>query len=70
MVRMLVCAGAAVCVRVRVYALRIASRDKILRFKNTLIIINYHLIAWYTVRRNSSFILRSLLVWGERVVLF
>ena len=39
---MLVCAGAFVCVRVcvcvRVYALRIVSRDKILRFTNTFII--------------------------------
>ena len=30
MVRMLVCAGASVCVCVRVYALRIVSRGKIL----------------------------------------
>ena len=44
---MLVCAGASVCVCVRacvgacvrVFALRIVSSDKILRFKNTLIII-------------------------------
>ena len=34
---MLGCAGACVCVQV--YALKIVSRDKILRFKNTLIII-------------------------------
>ena len=34
-----VCAGASVCVCMHVYALRIVSRDKILRFKNTLIII-------------------------------
>ena len=39
MVRMLVCAGASVCVCVVVYVLRIVSRDKILHFKNTLIII-------------------------------
>ena len=32
-----------VCVCARVYALRIVSRDKILRFKNTLILlVNYH----------------------------
>ena len=34
-----VCARACVCARVYTYALRIVSRDKILRFKNTLIII-------------------------------
>ena len=43
MVRTLVCAGASVnvcvCVCVRLYALRIVSRDNILRFKNTFIII-------------------------------
>ena len=38
---MLVCAGACVCVCMRVYELRIVSRDKILRFKNTVIIIIY-----------------------------
>ena len=38
-VRMLVCAGACVCVCVCVCALRIVSRDKILRFKNTLILL-------------------------------
>ena len=44
---MLVCVGACVCVcvcvcaRTRARALRIVSRDKILRFKNTLIIIKY-----------------------------
>ena len=40
---MFVCVGASVCVCVcvcvRAYVLRIVSRDKILRFKNTLIII-------------------------------
>ena len=36
-VRMLVCAGACVCVCV--YALRIVSREKMLRFKNTFIVI-------------------------------
>ena len=41
---MLVCAGASVnvcvCARARVYTLTIVSMDKILRFTNTLIIIN------------------------------
>ena len=35
------CVRACVCVCVCVFALRIVSRDKILRFKNTLI-INYY----------------------------
>ena len=34
-----VCAGASVCVCMHVYGLRIVSRDKNLRFKNTFIII-------------------------------
>ena len=33
------CACASMCVCVRVYALRIVSTDKILHFKNTVIII-------------------------------
>ena len=44
-VRACVCVCVCVCVsaRARVYALRIVSRDKILRFKNTLIlVVNYH----------------------------
>ena len=36
---LVVCAGACVCVLVCAYALRIVSVDKILRFKNTLVII-------------------------------
>ena len=36
---MLVCAGASVCACICRYAIRIASRNKILHFKNTFIII-------------------------------
>ena len=36
---MLVCAGASLCVSVCVYALRKVFTDKILRFRNVLIII-------------------------------
>ena len=39
MTRMLACEGVSVRVCVRVYALRIVSRDKIFHFKNTVIII-------------------------------
>ena len=50
MVRMLVCVGASVCVCVCVCvcarALRIVSRDTILRFKNTFIIIIIFYCAW------------------------
>ena len=36
---MLVCAGASVCACICRYAIRIVSRNKILHFKNTFIII-------------------------------
>ena len=63
-----VCVCVSVCVSVHVYALRIVSRDKILRFKNTFIIIIIYKKKVIKRIRKSTIIFLKILLNKDRLV--
>ena len=59
--RVCVCVSVRACAHVRVYALRIVSTDKILRFKNTY----YYYYYYYYCDLMSSVSVSQFLCWSE-----